>query len=78
MNFIKSHRIIFALILLCGMAAGAKAQGIFSDPVPMRGVMPYLDQLSSSIDNIDIASGKLNLTIPLGSLPNGRGGIGSR
>jgi len=46
------------------------------EPVPLRGFIPGYDQLSSSIDNIDITTGKLNLTIPLGLLPNDRGSIG--
>ena len=76
MRFIKSLGVLSGLILLFGMVSGVKAQ-VFNDPaVPLRGLVPYLDQLSGPIDNIDIVSGKLNLTIPLGSLPNGRGGIG--
>ena len=74
MNSRKSSRILFALILSCGMVAGMNAQDV--DTRPVRGFMPNMDQLSSSIDNIDVATGKLNLTIPLGSLPRGKGGTG--
>ena len=75
MRFPKSGGVLIGLILFSGIAATVKAQG-FVEPVPSRGFMPSHDQLSSSIDNIDIATGKLNLTIPLGTLPNSSGGIG--
>jgi hypothetical protein len=42
----------------------------------VRGLMPFADQLSSPLDSIDPVSGKINLSIPLGSLPAGRGGSG--
>ena len=42
----------------------------------MRGFMPNMEQLSSPLDNIDIAGGKLHLHIPLASLPRGAGGTG--
>ena len=46
------------------------------DTQSARGFLPNHNQLSGSIDNIDISGGKLNLAIPLGSLPRGPGGIG--
>ena len=73
MNSNKSHYVLYALILFCGLATGINAQEV--DTMPVRGFMPNHAQLSGSIDNIDILSGKLNLTIPLGSLPRGPGGI---
>ena len=59
--------------------SGGRSSG-FSAPdvntVPVQGFHPNYNQLSGSVDNIDIISGKLNVTIPLGSLPRGPGGIG--
>ena len=68
------QRILFMVVLVCVACGEMRAQDVST--VPVRGFLPGYDQLSGSIDNIDIASGKLNLTIPLGSLPRGKGGIG--
>jgi hypothetical protein len=46
------------------------------DTMPIRGAMPFSDQISSPADSIDPQSGKVNLSVPLASLPSGRGGIG--
>ena len=64
----------FLFIILIGMAAGARAQNV--ETKPMRGFMPNMDQLSSPVDNIQVAGGKLHLQIPLASLPRGQGGTG--
>ena len=62
----------FLFIMLIGMATGIKGQ----ETHPTRGFMPNMDQLSSPVDNIDIASGKLHINIPLASMPRGKGGTG--
>src|SRR5215217_8184955 len=44
------------------------------DTKPPRGFMPAADQLSSPVDSIDPASGKLHTETPLASLPQGPAG----
>jgi RHS repeat-associated protein len=66
-----THLFLF-LILTCGLLSLLNAQ----EAQPPRGLMPNTDQLGSSIDNIDVVSGKLHLQIPLASIPNGNGGLG--
>jgi RHS repeat-associated protein len=68
------QRMLFVVVLVCVACGEMRAQDV--NPIPVRGFLPGHDQLSGSIDNIDIASGKLNVTIPLGSLPRGKGGTG--
>ncbi len=64
-------------MLIIGFLPLATAQDLYNvDTKPPRGFMPTADQLSSPVDNIDTVSGKLNLQIPLASIPRGRGGIG--
>ncbi len=65
---------LFVVVLVCVACGEMRPQDV--NPIPVRGFLPGHDQLSGSIDNIDIASGKLNVTIPLGSLPRGKGGTG--
>jgi hypothetical protein len=62
------------MVLLVGVFSAASAQNL--DTHPMRGFMPNMEQLSSPVDNIDVAGGKLKLQIPLASLPRGKGGTG--
>jgi|GEM_PF-1439766 len=72
LKFGARHLLIF--LFIGGASLAAQAQNL--DTHPMRGFMPNMDQLSSPVDNIDVSGGKLNLQIPLGSLPRGQGGIG--
>jgi len=72
MRFITTRQALLTLALFNGMALGTLAQGL--DTMPARGFLPNHLQMSDEIDNIDVSSGKLNLTIPLGSLPRGPGG----
>jgi RHS repeat-associated protein len=66
-----NHLFTFVVLAWC-LLSSLNAQ----DTQPPRGLMPNTDQLSSSIDNIDVVSGKLHLQIPLASLPKGNGGLG--
>jgi RHS repeat-associated protein len=74
MNSIRRSQLFFLFIILMGRVSGLNAQNL--ETHPMRGFMPNMDQLSSPADNIDVASGKLKLQIPLASLPRGKGGTG--
>jgi hypothetical protein len=76
--FCKYRDIAINIIALICLTASCFAQ---SDPYvrdtrPVRGIMPYSDQISSPIDSIDPVSGKVGLSVPLGSLPAGRDGFG--
>jgi hypothetical protein len=72
----------YLLIMMVVVAAGgflstAKAQDpVNTDIYAPHGVMPNTDQLADSLDVINPASGQLNVTIPLGSLKGGPGGLG--
>jgi hypothetical protein len=75
MTNMRRTQLFLLFIILISMVTEAKAQDT-TETHPMRGFMPNMEQLSSPVDNIDIASGKLNLSIPLASLPRGKGGSG--
>ena len=74
MNSTRRALLFLLFIIYIFMASGLNAQDV--DTRPLRGFMPNMDQLSSPIDNIDVATGKLHLQIPLASLPRGKGGTG--
>jgi RHS repeat-associated protein len=74
MQTIHRTYLFFLFILLGGTFSLIRSQNL--DTHPMRGFMPNMEQLSSPLDNIDIAGGKLHLQIPLASLPRGAGGTG--
>jgi RHS repeat-associated protein len=54
----------------------AQTPGPYPNTVPDRGTVPFTDQLSSPIDSVEPITGKLNMEIPLASLPPGRAGTG--
>jgi len=78
MFFIRRVLLFVSLILILGLLPAATAQSYLEelDTRPQRGLMPNYDQISSPVDNIEVISGKLNLTIPLASMPRGQGGTG--
>jgi len=73
-------RLIMVLVAMHLVQASAMAQ--FNpypynfDTRPVRGLMPTADQVASPLDSIEPVTGKLNIQIPLASLPRGRGGSG--
>ena len=74
-----TYRTVLMVVIVAPaiLFASASAQDPYiTETLPVRGLMPYADQISSPIDNIDPVSGKVSLSIPLGSLPPGRGGSG--
>lgn len=64
------------LVSVAVLAGGFSSMAMGQEIWPTRGLMPNAEQLSSEIDNIDVASGKLHLNLPIASLPAGRGGPG--
>ena len=68
--------VLISLAVLGGPVVAQMPDPYVRDTVPVRGLMPYADQISSPIDNIDPVSGKVSLSIPLASIPAGRGGLG--
>ena len=66
-------RVIIVSCMIVVMSAVVHAQVSYE---PERGFSPGMDQLGGSIDNIDAASGRLHLKIPIASLPSGNGGTG--
>jgi RHS repeat-associated protein len=74
--YISGQRIvsfIFMTVLVLGFAVSAQGQGATKSPE--RGFHAGGSYALSDIETISRSSGELSLSIPLGSLPAGRGGL---
>jgi RHS repeat-associated protein len=80
-KMIKIARIgaLLLVILAGGFLSMAMAQGLQNmdliDKRSPHGIMPNTDQLADPLDTINPATGKMNVSIPLGSLTGGRAGL---
>jgi hypothetical protein len=57
------------------LISGAKAQTQTFDDKPIRGFIPAGSYAPSEIETINMQNGNVILSIPIVSLPSGRGGL---
>ena len=71
---IRLTRAIFSLVLCCGPLS-AQVPSYFETMAPQRGIVPFGTYAVDKIEHINTTTGSLGLSLPIATLPPGRGGF---